>query len=438
MIDMIKHYLTLYGILPGILIIGGYLTIRLRFLQFTKIPLSLKLLTVKKKAGGMSSFSALSAVLGGNLGTGNISGIAIALATGGPGSLVWMWVMAFLAAIIKYAGCFLGVHYREKNSQNEVVGGPMFYLAKRVKSPLLAKLFCIFTILSALTVGNLVQVNSLMLPLQAYDINLLYPGIALALFVGGVIWGGMQRFAHVVSLVVPFMALAYIGCCCVILALNYDQIGSALMMILTSATGVSQVAGGVFGYSILLTIQSGFDRGLFATDAGVGLAPIIHGSVTDEPEGIDNSIAQGIISILSPLIVMIVCTMTGLVLIVTGAFQQGFESTNMCIQAFKQGLGFDGAGVIVSVTLFFFAYTTILTWLFCADRALDYLTGDDSKALLIFQAIFIALIPFGSLFSSTFVWHIADLSINSMFLINLIGIVSLCPLVIKKTREHFS
>jgi AGCS family alanine or glycine:cation symporter len=217
MIFALKDSLTIAFIFPIVVIAGTYLSIRLRFIQLTKLSKALRLVTLREGVGSMSSFGALAAVLGGNLGTGNISGVAVALVTGGPGSLLWMWVMAILASITKYVGCYLGVHYQRQNKKGDWVGGPMYYLREGVKSKLLASLFCLLTITSALTVGNLVQVHALALPLHEFDINPIFFGLILALMVGGVIFGGLKSFAHVVSVLVPVMAVLYIATCLFIL-----------------------------------------------------------------------------------------------------------------------------------------------------------------------------------------------------------------------------
>lgn len=429
MIDTIKDVITLGIIFPTIVILGGYLGFRLRFIQLTKLGHAVKLITNKEGAGSMSSFGALSAVLGGNLGTGNISGVAVALVTGGPGSLFWMWVMAILASITKYVGCYLGVHYQQQNKAREWVGGPMYYLQNGVKSKLLAAIFCFFTITSALTVGNLVQVHALSLPLRDVNIHPLIFGIILALSVGGVIFGGLKRFAHVVSFLVPFMAVAYILTCIFILFFYRETIIPNILLIIKSAFSKEPVAGGFLGYGILLAIRSGFDRGLFATDSGIGLAPIIHASVRDTRAHHDNRITQGLISLLSPMIVMIVCTMTGLVLLATDAYKQtDLLSTSMCMEAFRVGFNHPAAGHIVSITLFFFAYTTILTWFFCASRAVEYLFS--YRFITPFRIIFIAAIPYGFYVHDKLVWLVADLSINLMFIINIIGIIFLHGMVI--------
>lgn len=437
MMNLLKDALTLYVMIPSILFLGGYFSFKLGFLQLTKLPQAFHLVTTQKKKGSISSFSAVTAVLGGNLGTGNISGIAVALATGGPGALFWMWMMALLASTLKFIGAFLGVDYREKDAVGEWVGGPMYYLKKGLNRPFLAKIFCVFTILSALTVGNLIQVHALSLPIKSLGLPPLLFGGILAVLTGGVIWGGLQRFAAVVSAVVPVMALFYIGTCLLILALFYDRIGEAVGLILNAAFGFKSMAGGAAGFTIFQAMRSGFDRGLFATDSGLGLESIIHASVTDHHEKLHNKVVQGIISILSPLLVMVVCSMTGLVLLVTGAWENvSLESTLLCMEAFTIGLGFPLAGHIVTVTLFFFAFTTILTWSFCADKSVEFLFG--RRFIKVFQTLFVGMIPLGALPYGLGLWTVADICINLMFIVNMVGIVNLSANVIRFTKAQLS
>lgn len=433
MIDTLKQILTLGLIFPIIVIVGGYFSYQLRFLQVTKLFAAARLVTTKERAGAISSFGAMAAILGGNLGTGNISGVAMAIMTGGPGALLWMWVMAILASITKYVGCFLGVHFQQKNKQGEWEGGPMFYLRDGLNNKFLAYAFCLFTMTSALTVGNLVQVHALSLPINDLEFNPLAFGLILAFFVGGVIFGGLKRFSHVVQALVPLMAIAYVGTCLLVLFVFRSTIISSIELIVASAFDLRPMASGALGYSILYAIRSGFDRGLFATDSGLGLAPILHGAVYDPSTHHDNRHTQGLISVLSPMIVMVVCSVTGLVLITTGAYQQlDLSSTTMCMEAFRIGFQASWAGHIVSVTLFFFAFTTILTWCFCAQRACEFWLGQ--KAIKPFQVLFIAMIPCGVYIHEAIVWTIADISTNLMFIINMIGVVGLSRMVIDTYR----
>lgn len=416
---------------------GLYLSIKCRFLQCTQFINAWKSFVHDRDPHQKSnSFSAVAAVLGGNLGTGNIAGIAVALGTGGPGALFWMWVMATLGAILKFGGTMLGVLFRKKDDQGEFVGGPMYYLYYGLKSKKLAYLFCIFTILSALTVGNLVQMNSLALPLTDIGVPPIVTGIIMSILVAMVIIGGLERFSHVVSKVVPFMAIFYIIACLSILFMNAKHVLPSLSLIIESAFSPVSMAGGAAGFTILQAIRSGFDRGLFATDVGAGLAPIIHASVESKQSRLQTALTQGIISTVSPLIVMVVCTLTGLVLIITGAWTgNGLQSTNVCIEAFRIGFNQPMAGHIVTITLFFFAFTTILTWSFCADKAIEFMFS--TKAIRKFQILFVMLIPMGVFFKVNVVWSLADLFMNFMLIINLIGLIYLSPIIIKKARFAF-
>lgn len=437
MIDLIKTSLSYYVLIPVLFAIGLYFSIRLKFLQITHIPRAWSLFMQDrdlKEDGHATSFSALSAVLGGNLGTGNIAGIAVALTMGGPGALLWMWVMAILGSILKFVGCTLGVLYRTKDDAGEYVGGPMYYLDRALGLKKTAKFFCILTIITAITVGNLVQMNSLALPLMQSGVHPAGIGVLMALLVGGVILGGLHRFSAVVSKVVPFMAIFYLLACLVLIALNIEKLIPSLQLIFTSAFGAVPVASGVVGYTVLETMRTGFDRGLFATDCGVGVAPIIHASVDSNMHRFKTALSQGLISTLSPLIVVIVCTLTGLVLMVTDAWLiEGLESTNICLEAFKRGFQNDIAGHLVTATLFFFAFTTILTWSFCADKAIEFLFS--RKYIRLFQVLFILAIPMGAFFKVNFVWTLADLFMNMMLLVNVFALVFLFHRVLKLVKK---
>ncbi len=434
MLESIKSLISITFLIPLVCIFGLYLSIKCRFLQCTYFFKAWQLFIHDRNPDKKSSsFSAVAAVLGGNLGTGNIAGIAVALAAGGPGALFWMWVMATIGAILKFGGTVLGILFRKKDDQGEFVGGPMYYLLYGLKSKKLAYLFCIFTILSALTVGNLVQMNSLSLPLTELGLPPLAIGIFMAALVAMVILGGLQRFSQVVSKIVPVMAILYIFACMALLLKEYQMILPSLELIIKSAFSPIPLAGGVAGFAVIEGIKSGFDRGLFATDVGAGLAPILHASVESHTSRLQTAITQGIISTISPLIVMIVCTLTGLVLIATGTWTNTeLESTNLCIEAFKIGFGLPMAGHIITFTLFFFAFTTILTWSFCADKAIEFMFS--RKHIRVFQFIFIGLIPMGVFIKVNVVWTLADLFMNCMLIINVIGLILLSPVIIKKVK----
>ena len=425
--------LTFFIIFPCILLLGMYLTIQLNFLQFSKLKMSFSYLLRKdtESSGDITHYQAVAAVLAGNFGTGNISGMAIALTTGGPGALVWMWVIAFLGAAIQYASCVLGMKYREKNSQGEYVGGPMYYLTQGLKNRKLAITFSLSAILGALTVGNFTQVNSLVLPLAKIGFPPIIGSIIVAVCVGVVILGGMQRFAKTASSVVPIMALLYFGSALIILMMNFRELPAAIGIMFKAAANPAAVLGGSLGYGIIKTITTGFDRGIFATDAGTGIVPVLQSGVKT-----NHAVVNGIITLVAPVLVMIVCSTTGLVLIVTGAWlEPGLASTNMVTYAFQKGLGSTLGEYVVMIALFLFSYTTILAWACFGERAVGYLWG--IKRIKAFQYFFILMIPVGALFQVDLVWLLADISISFMLAINMIGVAGLSKEVIADSKAYF-
>lgn len=433
LIGSFNELFTFMIVFPAIIILGLYLTLRLKCVQVLKLKLSFSSMLRKNHSeqGDITHYQAIAAVLAGNFGTGNISGMAVAITTGGPGALVWMWLMAFLGSSIQYASCLLSVKYREKNTQGEYVGGPMYYLKQGLNSPKLAALFALFAILGAFTVGNFAQVNSLSLPLQEMGINPLLSGIAMAVLAALVILGGIQRMAKVASSVVPVMALLYLGTAIVILIMHIESVLPAFKIMLSSAIKFDSVAGGILGYGLIKTISTGFDRGLFATDAGTGIVPILQASAkTSHP------VVDGVVTLVAPFLVMIVCTTTGLVLLVTGAWQSELVSTNMVTYAFSFGLSSGIGHYIVMLALILFAYTTIIAWSCCGEKAVGYLWGADK--IKWFRYLYIMIIPIGAIAQVDLVWLLADLSICLMLATNLIGVAGLSRDVIYETKEYFT
>jgi len=428
-LETFNYAFTLSIVFPAIILFGLYLTCKLRFVQISRLKLSFHSLTKKDalNEGSISRFEAIAAVLAGNFGTGNISGMAIAIATGGPGALVWMWVMAFFGAAIQYASCILGVKYRCKNSNNDFVGGPMYYLRDGVKSPVLASLFALFTIFGAAAVGNFAQINSVILPLETLGLNAFYCSLVIAALVSCVILGGIRRIANFASYVVPVKALLYLGTAFLIIGLNHDKALPALSLMFRSAFDFSSVAGGVMGFGMLKALTTGFDRGLFATDAGTGIVPILQASARSE-----NPVMDGIATLIAPVTVMIVCTATGLVILMTGAWQTTLQSTNMVTHAFSAGLNSSWGGYIVIASLILFAYTTILAWSYCGEKALEFLIG--SKSNLWFRIAYIALIPTGTLLHVDMIWTLADIAITFMLVTNIIGVMVLSRQVITSSK----
>jgi AGCS family alanine or glycine:cation symporter len=430
-LEVFNKSFTLFIVFPAIVSLGIYLTFKLRCIQLSKLRASLSCLTKKNvgEEGSISRFGAISAVLAGNFGTGNISGMAVAVATGGPGALVWMWVMAFLGAAIQYASCILSVMFRQQTKEGEFVGGPMYYLRDGLGYKGMAFLFSIFTIFGSITVGNFAQINSVILPLQKMGLNPLYCSVAIGVLVGIVILGGIRRIASFASYAVPFKALLYLGTAFVIIALNSDKVPAAFGMMFHSAFDFTSVMGGILGMGVCKAITTGFDRGLFATDAGTGIVPILQASARSK-----NPVYDGLATLIAPVMVMVVCTATGIVLLVTGAWQvPGLQSTNMVTHAFTTGLNSNVGGYIVIISLILFAYTTILAWAYCGEKALGFLIGAERGRW--FRYVYIALIPIGTLMHVEMIWSLADIAITLMLVINLIGIAKLSHRAVDSTRE---
>lgn len=430
-LSQINHTFTLFIIFPAIVLLGGYLTFRLKVPQATKLKLSAKLMLQKSSgAGSISHYQAMSSVLAGNFGTGNISGIAIALTSGGPGALVWMWIMAFFGAAIQYASCYLGVKYRTQSPNGEFSGGPMYYLSNGLGYKFLATCFCVVTMFAAFTVGNLAQVHSISLPLKAAGLDPIATAIIITISAFGVILGGIKRVARVASAVVPLKALLYLGTGLVILGLHADKVLPALSLMFEAAFSMKSAASGALGFGIAQAISSGFDRGLFATDAGTGIVPILQSSARSQ-----NPVLDGVVTLVAPLLVMIVCTMTGLILIVTGACDVGLKSTDMVTYAFETGLQSSFGFYVVMVSLMLFAYTTVIAWAYCGQKAMGFIWP---KGVKIFQLCYIAAIPIGGLLHVDLIWGLADMCISLMLFINVIGVGILSSQVITANTAYFA
>ncbi len=300
----VNHLFTLLIIFPAVIAIGFYLTLKLRFVQLTHLKKSFLCFTKNNSEsdGNISRFRAVCSVLAGNLGTGNISGMAVAIATGGPGALVWMWVMVFFGSVIQFVSCVLGVSYRKKTESGEYVGGPMYYLERGLGLRKTGVLFAALAIFGAIAIGNLAQINSVVLPLQKLGLNPLYCSLGIAVALGLTVLGGIERISNFASYIIPLKAFLYLGTALVILVMHYETIIPALKLMFHEAFDISAFIGGVAGTGMMKAITTGFDRGLFATDAGLGIVPILQASAKSE-----HPVVDGIASLLSPLIVMIVC-----------------------------------------------------------------------------------------------------------------------------------
>lgn len=420
---------------------GIYFTFKLNFIQMFKLPLAIKYLFLNdddksdnEAKGEVSSFAALCTALSATIGTGNIVGVATAIATGGPGALFWMWVAAFFGMATKYAEGVLAIKYREVDENGEMSGGPMYYIEKGVGNKFLANMFAFFGIAVALLgIGTFGQVNSISkAALISFNIPIWFTAIIITILVTLVSLGGIKRISNVAEKIVPTMAILYIIGALLVLICNFKAIPSAITLIIKSAFNPSAALGGTTGITISLAIQMGIGRGVFSNEAGLGSAPIAAAAAkTKYP------VKQGLISMTGTFIdTIIICTMTGLAIVLTGSFNSGLEGAAMTTFAFENGLPFAIIGkYIVNIGLIFFAFTTIIGWNYYGERCIQYLIG--IKGIKFYKIIFIALVGLGPFLSLNLVFIIADIVNGLMALPNLIGLIKLRNIVISETNNFF-
>ncbi|MEL0608973.1 sodium:alanine symporter family protein [Vibrio echinoideorum] len=415
---------------------GVYFTFRLGLLQFRHLPTALKMVFTKDKSGtgDVSSFAALCTALSATIGTGNIVGVATAIKIGGPGALFWMWLAAVFGMATKYAECLLAVKYRRTDSNGEMVGGPMYYLQYGVGSRILAVMFAVFALgVACFGIGTFPQVNAILDATEiSFGASREMSAVVLTILVAVVTLGGIQSIAKVAGKVVPTMAIMYIVACLSVLASNADQLLNAITLVVTSAFTNTAATGGFFGASIMLAIQSGIARGVFSNESGLGSAPMAAAAAKT-----DSCVKQGLISMTGTFFdTIIICTMTGLALILTGAWQTDLSGAAMTTHAFAVGLNADTLGpMLVSVGLIFFAFTTILGWNYYGERCVVFLLG--TKAVLPYKIIFIALVASGAFLKLDMIWLMADIVNGLMAIPNLIGLILLRHVVIEETKLFF-
>ncbi|TPG91274.1 alanine/glycine:cation symporter family protein [Haemophilus haemolyticus] len=415
---------------------GLYLTLRLGFIQIRYLPRALGYLFKKDKGGkgDVSSFAALCTALAATIGTGNIVGVATAVQAGGPGAIFWMWLVALLGMATKYAECLLAVKYRVRDKNGFMAGGPMYYIERGLGIKWLAKLFALFGVMVAFFgIGTFPQVNAITHAMQdTFNIPVLVTAIIVTLLVGLIILGGVKRIATASSVIVPFMAILYVTTSLVIILLNIEKVPDAISLIIYSAFDPQAALGGAVGFTVMKAIQSGVARGIFSNESGLGSAPIAAAAAqTHEP------VRQGLISMTGTFLdTIIVCTMTGIVLVLTGAWNNpelaGATVTNY---AFAQGLGTSIGATIVTVGLLFFAFTTILGWCYYGERCFVYLIG--IRGVKLYRLAYIVLVGLGSFLHLNLIWIIADIVNGLMAFPNLIALIGLRKVVIEETKDYF-
>ena len=427
-----------WGPLMLVLILGTgmYLMYGLSFIPIRRLGYSFKLLwrsRDKKGEGDIAPFNALMTSLSATIGTGNIAGVATAIFLGGPGALFWMWCTALVGMATKYAEAVLAVKYREVDSKGLHIGGPMFYIKNGLKShwSWLGTCFALFGALAGFGIGNTIQANSVADVIHGtFAVPHLVTGIIMAVLAAMVLLGGIKRIANVAGKLVPLMAFSYVGAGLVILAINFDELPNAFSLIFTHAFTPIAATGGFAGAAVWAAIRFGVARGVFSNEAGLGSAPIAHAAAST-----NSPVQQGNIAMLGTFIdTIIICSITGLVIISSGVWSQGETGASLSSAAFESALPGVGS-YIVTIGLSIFAFTTILGWSFYSEKCVEYLFGE--SAITPFRFLWIIAVPIGATASLDFIWLVADTLNALMALPNLIALILLSPVVFKLTKEHF-
>ncbi len=444
-IDSINAFVWGAPMLGMLGVTGVLLTLGLVFMPWRKIGYGFRLLFDRGKAlgeGEVKPFNALMTALSATVGTGNIAGVATAIALGGPGAIFYMWLIALFGMATKYAEAVCAVTYREVDATGKYVGGPMYYLSKGVGefAPELGKwlgiAFALFGAVAAFGIGNAVQVNSMAAALgERFFVPTWATGIVVAALVGVVILGGIRRIADVAGKLVPAMIVLYLGAAILIILINATKVPEAFSLIFTHAFTPAAATGGFAGAAVAAAIRFGVARGVFSNESGLGSAAIAHAAAqTNSP------VRQGVIAMLGTFIdTILVCTMTALVILTSGAWVMNGADGGGLTGAVLTSTGFEtslaGGGYVVTFALVVFAFTTILGWSYYGERCWQYLFKE--KSLVIYRILWVlAALSFANV-KVDLVWNLSDMLNGLMAVPNLIGLLLLAPMVFRVTREYF-
>ncbi|NIM14755.1 MAG: amino acid carrier protein [Candidatus Aminicenantes bacterium] len=444
----VKYYEYVGGYLLLILLVptGIYFAFKFRFLHVTKLGHALQVISgkydKKEDTGDINHFRALTTALSATVGTGNIVGVALAIYYGGPGAIFWMWVTGFLGMVLKFVECTLSFKFRKVHEDGSISGGPMYYMEMGLKkklgsfSKVMAVVFATATILCSLGTGNMAQSNSISDVLKTnYNIPVLITGAAVTFVVLLVIVGGIKRIAEVTSKLVPFMAFFYFVSAVTIILVFIDKVPGTFLLIFKSAFTGTAVVGGFIGSVFIITLRYGVARGLFSNEAGQGSAAIAHAAAKTE-----HPVREGLVASVGPLVdTLIICTLTALVIILTGAWDCGIEGVGMTVEGFSRGLSRIGlenfAGHVVAGGLLLFAFSTIISWSYYGTRGAEYLFGE--KFVKPYRYIYGLFVFLGAIGEIEIVWHFVDMVITFMTIPNLIAIILLAPIVKQETEKYF-
>jgi AGCS family alanine or glycine:cation symporter len=430
--------------LPLIILLVGtglYLTLLLRGIQFRRLKHALWLALIKRREegaeGDISHFQALMTALAATVGTGNIVGVATAIAAGGPGALFWMWMTGLVGMATKYSEAVLGVRFRETDERGEKSGGPMYYLENGIRwggvGKLLAVIFAVFASIAAFGIGNGVQSQAVADALnRSFSLPHWLTGLVVAACVGAVILGGIKSIGRFTAVFVPMMIVLYMGGAGLVILLNIGQVPEALRLVFQGAFTPMAAGGGAIGFTVAQAVRFGVARGVFSNESGLGTGGIAAAAAqTNEP------VRQAMVSMTQTFIdTIVVCSFTGLAILTTGSWTSGLDGANLTHQAFSAGLPGEAGGVIVAICLSFFAFSTMLGWSYYGERNLEYLIG--VKAILPYRLAFVAVIAVAAVAKLDVVWLLSDIMNALMAFPNLIGLLLLSGVVWRETRSYFS
>jgi len=422
-----------------ILIVGAglFLSVKTGFFSIRKLGYILKNTLLKmfskeqKGEGEVTAFQAVATALAATVGTGNIAGVATAIAAGGPGAIFWMWLAAFLGMTTKFAEVVLAVNFREKTVDGRFVGGPMYYIKNGLGWNWLAVLFAGFGALAAFGIGNMVQSNSVAASLQeSFSINPWVTGIILSVVTALVIVGGIKRIGAFTEKLVPFMAAIYILGGLAIIVINITKVPAAFGLIFSSAFTGKAAVGGFAGATIANAIRFGVARGVFTNEAGLGSAPIAHAAATT-----DHPVRQGLWGVFEVFAdTIVICSITALAIITSGVWTSGLTGAALTTAAFNETM--PGGGYIVSIGIVLFAFSTIIGWEYYGERCLEYLAGP--KSIIFYRIAWVPFVLIGAIGGLEFIWSLADTLNGLMAIPNLIGVLALSGTVFKLTKEFFA
>ena len=439
-----------------IILCGIFLSLRVGFLQTHKLGLALKYMfsNEEKGKGDVSSFAALCTALSATVGTGNIVGVATAIAAGGPGALFWMELAAFFGMATKYSEGLLAIKYRRTDSKGNILGGPFYYIQDGMGKNWnwLAKFFAVLgTLVGLMGIGTITQINGITSAANGffensptttvfgreYTYTTIIVGLIVTVLVALIIIGGIKRIASVSEVIVPAMIVIYLGCCLIIIFGNITKIPDAVATVIKGAFSLKAVGGGVLGTVMISAMRNGVARGIFSNEAGLGSAPIAAAAAkTNEP------VRQGLVTMTGTFIdTIIVCTMTGLSIVMAGSYKkEGLVGVQITTDAFCEGLPFPAklSAFLLMICLAFFAFTTILGWNYYSERCLSYLTGSNKTATTIFRWLYVAAVFVGPYLTVEAVWNIADIFNGLMALPNVIALIALSGVVASETKDFFS